>query len=596
MSFQVPAPPPSTASPPTSGAAPPGGPPGEALFHSAFAEELARTAPAEGLNQSHGDGETMPSHGASRSGSREAREEALAGERAATEASSTTAGALVQGPTQPVREMPADAVKTASAAGSSRAATPSTISLSAPTDAAKPRSGAQSAAASQFADGCSTVAKQGTTEAGQGTTAPGQGTTEAGQGTTAPGRGATAPGQSAASRPAEATQPSTGASTDAPGAPTAALDPTPILQSSGAASKTADVVATNANTIAHTPRISHTPPTAPTAADARTSSAEAGKAAAQTALRNAPGLEQALGRPARAAEVQGRGTVRNESPAAPVSQSPKTSAQEAPASAPAQSENTAGAAGTPAPRSATGLDATIVREGAVPALAVNAQPPASTVPGAESHQPLTQKREGASHLLAQGSLERAPSSVGTVSSTQPTAPAQQGEAPLPSTPAPAAQAFLAGQPTGVALQDMIESIHATVELAARQGMAQARIALEPAELGSVRIHLSQTSDGLLARVSADTPAAAQALASGHAELHQSLSSLGVSLLRLDINSFGQSEHRDSSGRSTGDRAPRSAPAAAAGAVAESEDSQPTGARQDLSPTGLSGGALVDVLA
>jgi len=59
---------------------------------------------------------------------------------------------------------------------------------------------------------------------------------------------------------------------------------------------------------------------------------------------------------------------------------------------------------------------------------------------------------------------------------------------------------------------MIESIHATVEMAARQGMAQARIALEPEELGSLRIHLSQTADGLLARVSADTPAAAQALA------------------------------------------------------------------------------------
>ncbi len=44
----------------------------------------------------------------------------------------------------------------------------------------------------------------------------------------------------------------------------------------------------------------------------------------------------------------------------------------------------------------------------------------------------------------------------------------------------------------------------------------------------------QTAGGLLARVTAETPAAAQALAAGHAELRQSLSSIGVYLARLDI--------------------------------------------------------------
>ncbi len=137
---------------------------------------------------------------------------------------------------------------------------------------------------------------------------------------------------------------------------------------------------------------------------------------------------------------------------------------------------------------------------------------------------------------------------------------------------------------------MIESIHATVELAARQGMAQARLALEPAELGSVRVHLSQTADGLLARVSADTPAAAQLLAAGRGELQQSLSSIGVSLLRLDIGSSGQPQSRDQSGRSTNASKTRTA---AIGVSAESEEvaDEP----QTASPTGLDG-ALVDVLA
>jgi flagellar hook-length control protein FliK len=89
------------------------------------------------------------------------------------------------------------------------------------------------------------------------------------------------------------------------------------------------------------------------------------------------------------------------------------------------------------------------------------------------------------------------------------------------------------------LQQAIETLHATVELAARQGISQARIALRPQELGDIRIHLTQTAEGLLARVTADTPAAAQALAAGHAELRQSLGTLGLNLTRLHIGHSGQ---------------------------------------------------------
>jgi flagellar hook-length control protein FliK len=149
---------------------------------------------------------------------------------------------------------------------------------------------------------------------------------------------------------------------------------------------------------------------------------------------------------------------------------------------------------------------------------------------------------------------------------------------------------------GVDLEQAIETVRATIELAARGGITQARIALEPAELGSIRIHLTQTSDGLVARVMAETPAAAQALAEGHAELRQSLSSLGVSLLRLDIGSFDQSAAHggghDSPGQPGGSPGP-----ARSTEEGETESPECNPVTGDTTPARkLASGALVDVLA
>jgi flagellar hook-length control protein FliK len=163
----------------------------------------------------------------------------------------------------------------------------------------------------------------------------------------------------------------------------------------------------------------------------------------------------------------------------------------------------------------------------------------------------------------------------------------------------ALDATFAGGPA-VDLQQVIDAARATIEMAARQGVTQARIALRPQELGDVRIHLSQSADGLLARVTADTPAAAQALVEGRAELHRSLSSLGVSLLRLDIGSSGQSHTQDREGRlpeGTGG-------SSSSGATEASPDDEITQAIGQTAPTGESAGApatldsggLVDVLA
>ncbi len=93
---------------------------------------------------------------------------------------------------------------------------------------------------------------------------------------------------------------------------------------------------------------------------------------------------------------------------------------------------------------------------------------------------------------------------------------------------------------GTPMQDTIDAIRATIEIAARQGYAPARIELQPEELGHISIRLLQTSEGLRARVSADTPAGAQALTQGRSELRQTLTSLGVSVLHLDIGSSGHS--------------------------------------------------------
>jgi flagellar hook-length control protein FliK len=168
-------------------------------------------------------------------------------------------------------------------------------------------------------------------------------------------------------------------------------------------------------------------------------------------------------------------------------------------------------------------------------------------------------------------------------------------APLPatqtSTAAPAATLA-----AGVGMQDMIDSIRATIEVAIRQGTTRARIALQPEELGEIRIHLSQTSEGLLARVTADTPAAAQALASGRAELHHSLSSLGVTLLRLDIGSSGQSDIGGGQGRFPG-RSDESGSGPSSRSDEKKAGSQSVPGLEDAQSTiGPARGELVDVLA
>lgn len=143
---------------------------------------------------------------------------------------------------------------------------------------------------------------------------------------------------------------------------------------------------------------------------------------------------------------------------------------------------------------------------------------------------------------------------------------------------------------------MIDAIRATIELASAQGANQARIALQPEELGEIRIHLSQSAEGLVARVTADTPAAAQALAQGRSELHQSLSSLGTPLLRLDVGAFAHSQTGERDGRTAGESGSLSR--SSTSTTHEDDGSAETiGELEASSPApGPGSGALVNVLA
>jgi flagellar hook-length control protein FliK len=142
------------------------------------------------------------------------------------------------------------------------------------------------------------------------------------------------------------------------------------------------------------------------------------------------------------------------------------------------------------------------------------------------------------------------------------------------------------------MQEMIDAIGATIEVAARQGVARARIDLQPEELGHISIRLSQTSEGLRARVSADTPAGAQALAQGRSELRQSLSSMGLSLLQLDVGSFSHSQAEDREEHSAG-QAGESGPSTA---KTSSNESEALEGLDGSRPQGAPLGEIVDVLA
>ena len=153
-------------------------------------------------------------------------------------------------------------------------------------------------------------------------------------------------------------------------------------------------------------------------------------------------------------------------------------------------------------------------------------------------------------------------------------------------------------PYGTRLQEAAEAVRSTIELAARQGVTQARIQLSPASLGGVQIHLQHTADGLVARVIADHPEAAQTLAQNGAELRRQLQAGGTTLLRLDIGSSDPRDAGQQSGSGAAGAGSGGSGSGARGDAAEGPATSPVSAAGEGTLTHLHLGtnALVNVLA
>ena len=177
---------------------------------------------------------------------------------------------------------------------------------------------------------------------------------------------------------------------------------------------------------------------------------------------------------------------------------------------------------------------------------------------------------------------------------QPQAPAgQPATAPAPVAPAtsaaPAAVAPAAvPTATPVPLARSAEAVEHVLRLASARGVTHARIALRPAELGSVDVHLRSTTEGIVARVVAHSAEAVQTLQHAANDLRRSLEEQGVNVLTLDISQSG--ERRAGSGTDAGELASGGRDGSQDGAV---DDGEETTTRTSLR---LPNGVLVDVLA
>jgi flagellar hook-length control protein FliK len=157
-------------------------------------------------------------------------------------------------------------------------------------------------------------------------------------------------------------------------------------------------------------------------------------------------------------------------------------------------------------------------------------------------------------------------------------------------PAPSASAATAPLSAGtpVTLAQLPQTVSLAIQLGNSGAASIVRIRLTPPELGGIRVSITQTADGLVARVLADHAGAAQTLAQSGDELRRSLANAGVSLLRLDIGASGE--------QSLGERG------GAPGAKEQSRTGEPALLEQSDSATApprtiaLSNGVLVDILA
>jgi len=146
--------------------------------------------------------------------------------------------------------------------------------------------------------------------------------------------------------------------------------------------------------------------------------------------------------------------------------------------------------------------------------------------------------------------------------------------------------------SAVTMQEAVDAVKATFTAANQAGISSARISLSPESLGGIKISLSQTPDGLIARVAADHPEAALTLQQNAGDLKRSLEASGMSLLRLDIGSSGQQSLGGFAGsEQDGSSAGGNWAGGDAGSIEEDTTSTPSELAVELS-----NGSLVNVLA
>jgi len=374
------------------------------------------------------------------------------------------------------------------------------------------------------------------------------------------------------------------------------------------------------------------------ASDAKAKPATAASANKAEAAPATQAVTASAGKPAPTAAVQ---QLPNTNTNTPTPEHPKTPASEATTTAQqlpadpsvALAQGVASSAATVPAADVSGLEgsATAAAHGGVAAAVVSAvdpksaQPAGGQVPAADRPLPATPSQQAAPAAPAQtpgSTTTGGKNNTGNARQDLPQQPAAQTAA-VPETPrvtraqpqqvaAPAVQPA-GGQPsplvggtpaaapadvrggfapaTPVPLARAAEAVEHVLQLASQRGVTHARIALHPQELGSIDVHLRSTSEGIVARVVAHAPEAAQQLQQAAADLRKSLEQQGLNLLNLDIG------HQDD-GRSTGragagtDGSGQGAGGSSAGA-GDGDGGDETSTETSLQ---LPNGVLVDVLA
>jgi flagellar hook-length control protein FliK len=138
-----------------------------------------------------------------------------------------------------------------------------------------------------------------------------------------------------------------------------------------------------------------------------------------------------------------------------------------------------------------------------------------------------------------------------------------------------------------------DAVATLLHIASERGISRARIALRPAELGGIEVHLSTAAGGVSARLVADSPEAARLLAQAGDDLRRSLAARDVNLVSLEVATSGEDRREAGAGGSAGERSgeraqDRTTPATPS---ATADVAEPV-----HSVLELPGGLLVDVLA